>query len=70
MGPKCYACVAMSHDHKFLCRMIRMSKLRPSHVKWGVSPLILPPCRHVHRFDFYPCSLYPFKGLQNQAPDI
>ena len=53
MGPKFYACVAMSHNKKCLCRMIRMSKQCPSHVKSGVSsPLILPPCRRV---DFYPC---------------
>ena len=38
MGPKFYACVAMSHDKKCLCRMIRISKLCPSYVKSGVLP--------------------------------
>ena len=41
MGPKFYACVAMSYDKKCLCRMIRISKLCLSHVKSGVSPLRL-----------------------------
>ena len=38
MGPKFYARVAMLHDKKCLCRMIRISKLCPSQVKSGVSP--------------------------------
>ena len=53
MGPKFYACVAMSHDKKCLCRMIRISKLCPSHVMSGVSPLILPPCRSCRFLPMY-----------------
>ena len=55
MGPKFYARVAMSHDKKCLCRMIRISKLCPSHVKLGVSPCRPLFYRRVDRVDFYPC---------------
>ena len=53
MGPKFYACVAMSHDKKCLCRMIRISKLCLSHIKSGVSPLISPPCRSCRFLPMY-----------------
>ena len=46
----------MSHDEKCLCRMIRISKLCPSHV----SPFILPPCRFLPMYT-YP--LYTFSIL-------